>query len=144
MKHKLLYLLVALVVVATGCFKSPKSATPVPLPSGTFSGEFKVFHRHTPNVPFDSTKTTLTIKLTTPDYTYTVTGDTSTLHAGSYGTYAGNQSSLLFTDKTYSASSPFTKWHLNGVYNYSYDGSNLVIYYSGSDTLVIGYSLKKQ
>lgn len=144
MKHKLLYLLLFLAVVAAGCLKTQKAADPVPIPSGTFTGQFKVFHRHTDKVPFDSTKTTLTVKLTTPDYTYTVTGDTSTLHAGSHGTYAGNAVAMLFTDKTYAASSPFTKWHLNGLYSYTYDGTNLTIYYASSDTLVLGYALKKQ
>ena len=144
MKHKLLYLLLLLGFVAAGCLKTQKAADPVPIPLGTFTGQFKVFHRHTGAVPFDSTKTALTVKLTTPGYTYTVTGDTSTLHAGSYGTYAGNAAALLFTDKTYSASNPFTKWHLSGLYNYSYDGTNLTIYYSSADTLVVGYALKKQ
>jgi hypothetical protein len=144
MKHKLLYLLLFLAVAAAGCLKTQKAADPVPIPSGTFAGQFKVFHRHTNQVPFDSTKTNLIVKLTASDYTYTVTGDTSTLHAGSNGTYAGNATAMLFTDKTYSASSPFTKWHLSGLYNYSYDGTNLTIYYSSSDTLVLGYALKKQ
>jgi hypothetical protein len=144
MKHKLLYSLLFLVILASGCIKSTPVTQPQQnVPSGTFSGEFKLLHRHTDKVPFDSLKANITVNLLTPDLTYTVTGDTATVHAGSYGTFNVSYPYILFTDKTYSLTAPYTKTHLSGYYLYNYDGTNLLMYASSSDTLVLGYSLKK-
>ena len=146
MKLKLLSLfslLTILAILATGCLKTPKAVAPAPAPSGIFTGEFKLLHRHTDKVPFDSTKATITVNLQTPAFSYTVTGDTSTLHAGSFGTFGVSGPYILFNDKTYSATAPITKTHLSGYYLYNYDGTNLIMYASSSDTLVLGYTLKK-
>jgi hypothetical protein len=144
MKHKILYLLLFVIgALSAGCIKG-SSTTPVPpTPSGTFNGEFKVLHRSNDKVPYDSLKTTLSVNFSTSDYTYSVTGDTTTLHAGSYGSFSIASPYIGFSDKTYSTTSPGTKWHLTGYYLYNYDGTNLIMYASSSDTLVIGYSLKK-
>ncbi len=142
MKHKLLCLFPILAILTAGCIKNAPVAPPPPMPSGTFSGQFKLFHRHTTQVPFDSVKTNLTIKFQTSDNTFTVTGDTSTVHAGSYGTFGLYQPYIGFNDKTFSALH-FTKSHLNGYYLYNYDGTNLVIYVSSADTLLAGYSMKR-
>lgn len=143
MKNKLLYLLPLLVILFEGCAKS-HSNTPAPtIPSGTFTGQFKLYHRHTDQVPYDSLTTNITLNLTTPAYTFTITGDTSTLHAGSYGTFGINSPYMIFNDKTYSSTAPVTKTHLSGYYLYNYDGTNLLLYASSSDTLILGYTLKK-
>jgi hypothetical protein len=143
MKHKLLYLFLFLAIVAAGCVKSSSSAPPPPIPSGTFSGQFKLYQRHTDKVPYDSLITNITVNFKTPDYTYAVTGDTTTLHAGSYGTYGISGSYMIFNDKTYSPTAPYTKSHLSGGYLYNYNGTDLLLYASSSDTLILGYSLKK-
>lgn len=144
MKNKLLYLLPLLVILAEGCFKTNTNPVPAPAaPSGTFTGQFKLYHRHTDRVPYDSTVANITVKLVASGYTYSVTGDTTTLHAGSYGTYGISSPYMIFDDKTFSASAPATKTHLSGYYLYNYDGTNLLLYASSSDTLILGYSLKK-
>lgn len=144
MKNKLLYLLPLLVILAEGCFKTNTNPVPAPpAPSGTFAGQFKLYHRHTDKVPYDSLTANITIKLVASGYTYTVTGDTTTLHAGSYGTYGISSPYMIFNDKTFSASAPVTKTHLSGYYLYNYDGTNLLLYASSSDTLILGYALKK-
>jgi hypothetical protein len=143
MKLKLLSLFSLVTFLVTGCLKTQPAATPVPAPSGTFTGEFKLLHRHSDKVPFDSTKATITVNLLTPAFSYAVTGDTSTLHAGSFGTFGISGPYLLFNDKTYSAAAPISKTHLSGYYLYNYDGTNLIMYASHSDTLILGYNLKK-
>jgi hypothetical protein len=144
MKHKLLYLFLLLAILASGCLKNSNSNNvPPPIPSGTFTGQFKLYHRHTDAVPYDSVMANITVKLTTPAYTFTVTGDTSTIHAGSYGTFGISVPYIIFNDNTYSATAPKTKTHLSGYYLYNYDGTNLLMYASSSDTLILGYSLKK-
>jgi len=70
MKHKILYLFLFLVIVAAGCIKSSNSAPPPPIPSGTFSGQFKLYQRHTDKVPYDSLITNITVNFKTPDFTY--------------------------------------------------------------------------
>jgi hypothetical protein len=144
MKNKLLYLLPLLVILAEGCFKTNTNPVPAaPVPSGTFAGQFKLYHRHTDKVPYDSTMANITVKLVASGYTYSVTGDTTTLHAGSYGTYGISAPYMIFNDKTFSATAPITKTHLSGYYLYNYDGTNLLLYASSSDTLILGYALKK-
>ena len=144
MKNKLLYLFPLLAILAEGCFKTNTNPVPaLPIPSGTFAGQFKLYHRHTDKVPYDSTMANITVKLVASGYTYSVTGDTTTLHAGSYGTYGISAPYMIFNDKTFSASAPITKTHLSGYYLYNYDGTNLLLYASSSDTLILGYALKK-
>jgi hypothetical protein len=143
MKHKLLFLFLSLIIVATGCIKGSSKNAPAPTPSGTFTGEFKVAHRHSDKLPWDSVKTNLTVRFNTPAYTYTVSGlDTSTLHVASHGTFGVSAPYIYFTDAEVNTF-PTTRWHLNGYWAYNYDGTNLIMYVSSSDTLVAGYSLKK-
>ena len=144
MKNKLLYLLLLLVILAVGCAKTHNDGLPASaIPSGTFAGQFKFYHRHTNQVPYDSLMANISVKLSSSDYTFTVTGDTATLHAGSYGTWGINSPYMIFNDKTYSSTAPITKTHLSGYYLYNYDGTNLILYASSSDTLILGYTLKK-
>jgi len=142
MKHKLLYLFLLLVIVATGCIKSSPKNQPAPTPSGTFKGEFKVIHRHTSTANWDSVKTNITVQFNTPGFTYLVSGlDTSTLHATSQGTFGVSAPYIHFTDANTTGTAK--TWHLNGYYIYNYDGTNLIMYVSSADTLVAGYNLKK-
>lgn len=143
MKHTLLYLSFLLVIVATGCLKSTSKQQPVPTPSGTFSGQYQRFHRHIGIGPWDTVKTDLSVKFSTTDNTYAVTGATPTIHANSHGTFAMSSPYIGFSDQTYSASDTSKAAHLQGYYLYSYDGTNLTIYATIADTLVTGYSLKK-
>ena len=144
MKKNLPYLLLIFMALASGCAKETvNSSTTVPVPSGTFTGQFRLLHRSTDKVPFDTTSAAIVLTLTTPANTYTVTGDTSTLHAGSYGSYTLNTQEILFTDKTYPTSGVPTKTHLNGLYLYYYDGSTFQMLAYSSDTLSLEYDLKK-
>jgi hypothetical protein len=141
MKQKLLYLLPLLLAIATGCLKSDYK--PPVLPSGTFSGTFGYLHRANDKVSFDTLKASVTLTLQNSNSTFTVTGDTTTLHAGSFGQYAVNTSVIEFVDKTYSATGINVKKHLNGIYAYSYNGSNLNLLYNISDTISMQYQLVK-
>ncbi len=142
MKHLILYLFFSLLIITTGCIKSASNPPPPPIPSGTFTGQFKLYHRHTDKVPYDSLKANIIVTFKTPDYTYAVTGDTSTLHAGSYGTYGVSVPYMIFNDKTYNPNS-YTKTHLSGAYLYNYDGITLILQATSVDTLILGYVLKK-
>jgi hypothetical protein len=77
---------------------------------------------------------------------FAVTGDTSTIHAGSYGVYVVYLANgvVAFSDKTFPTTGIPTKYHLSGLYGYHYDGTNFQIsYYSPLDTLALVYNLKK-
>ncbi|HTK21373.1 MAG TPA: hypothetical protein VL442_17765 [Mucilaginibacter sp.] len=143
MRHTLLYLSFLLVIVATGCLKTTQKSDPVPAPSGTFSGQYARYHRHTGIGAWDTVKTNLTVKFSTTDNTYAVTGATTTIHANSYGTFTMASPYIGFADVTYSSTDTSKVAHLVGYYDYSYDGTNLTMYASSSDTLVLGYALKK-
>ena len=142
MKHSILYLVLSLLIISTGCMKTASTPAPPPIPSGTFTGQFKLYHRHTDKVPYDSLKANITVTFKTPDYTFAVTGDTTTLHAGSYGTYGVSVPYMIFNDKTYNPNS-YTKTHLSGAYLYNYDGTTLILQATSADTLILGYVLKK-
>ncbi|MGZ3750490.1 MAG: hypothetical protein ACXVB0_22090 [Mucilaginibacter sp.] len=143
MKYKLLYLFAVLAVLIVGCVKSSTSITSPPTPSGTFTGQFRYLHRHTNKVPFDTLKATITVKLLTTDNTYAVTGDTATVHAGSYGSFVLTSPYMVFTDKTYSPTAPQTKSHLTGPYLYYYDGTTFQLLSYSVDTIAYQYDLKK-
>jgi hypothetical protein len=143
MKHKLLYLFFLLGIVVAGCIKSSPKTQPAPVPSGTFTGQYELFHRHTYKDPWDTVKTDLTIKFSSVDNTYNVTGATTTIHADSHGTFTILSPYIGFTDQTYSSTDTSKVAHLQGYYNYGYDGTNLTIYASSADTLLLGYTLKK-
>ncbi|WCT13996.1 hypothetical protein [Mucilaginibacter jinjuensis] len=118
--------------------------TPTPVPTGTFSGEFRVVHLNPLTQKLDTTKRsnlTLTISQSTG---YKVTGDTVLYHAGSYGDFALNGTYIQFIDKTVPANATGTlpKIHLAGTYQYIYDGTNFQ-FQAASDTLAYQYILKK-
>lgn len=145
MKLKLLYLLLLLAFMS-GCMGSKNSApTPNNAPVGTFTGQFALLHKHSKTGVVDTSLANLVINMETSTG-FKVTGDTSTVHAGSYGGFIVNSSytAIDFLDQTYPTTGVPAKNHLNGVYQYSYDGTNLKISaYSAFDTLAYIYSLKK-
>jgi len=139
---RILYLLPLVIAFASGC--SPKSAPAPSVPEGTFSGKFKYQHEHAQTGALDSATANLQVQI--EQTTYTVTGDTSTVHAGSFGTYEVNSygTAIAFFDKTYPTTGTPKKFHLSGIYSYSYDGKNLqIVSFGAFDTLSYSYSLVK-
>ncbi|HWD87664.1 MAG TPA: hypothetical protein VG367_06020 [Mucilaginibacter sp.] len=146
MKHKLLFLVpvVIAVIFLSGCFGG--KSTPAPSLSGSFSGQFTLFHRHSTTSPWDTLKASITLTLSpAPGDSYAVTGDTSTVIAGSKGNYqlATNGNFILFLDSTLPTTGISSKVHLNGEYVYSYDGNTLQMLAGAPDTLQVQYNLKK-
>lgn len=145
MKKKTIKLMAALLlgtgIMVTGCLSDKNENTPIPSPNGKFDGKFKVLRKKVTGSGYD-TAYTANIRLTiSPDSGYRVTGDT-TKHAGSKGDFEYNYYYIGFDDNTYKTTS--TKYHLNGVYAYYYDGNLLQIARkSDLDTLRLQYDLKK-
>ncbi len=149
MKNKLNYLFPLLVVVllTSACLKK---TTPIPvvLPAGTFSGPFTVVHLN-PRTSLKDTSTANLVLTLSAATGFAVTGDTTKLHAGSHGGYQVDGTYIQFADQTlptYPTNSTPTvpaKFHLNGLYLYSYDGTNFQ-FYASSDTLLVVYKLKAQ
>src|SRR5271165_5692497 len=102
MKQKLLYLLPLLIVFASGCLGDKNNApSPNNAPEGVYSGKFKFTHIHGQTGVVDSV--TVNIQLQMEAATgFKVTGDTSTVHAGRYGSYIVSlpYSNVDFIDKT--------------------------------------------
>jgi hypothetical protein len=146
MKHKLFYILPLALALASGCV-SNKNNNPAPVtpPTGTFSGEFKLTHLNRKTGAIDSAKTTIQLQMEVATG-YKVTGDTTTLHAGSYGSFfvSSDGTAIQFVDQTYPPAGDPTKIHLSGIYQYEYNGSNLqVLGYGPQDTLSFYYNLYK-
>jgi hypothetical protein len=144
MKLRLLCLLPLLATLATGCLGGKKDNVD-PIPDGNFTGEFRLIHIHS-NHTADTVKANINLSLSYNAGTYKVTGDTATVHAGSYGSVSEDLTNkvILFTDKTYSNTAPVTKTHLTGLYQYAYDGSAFqMVAYGPLDTLALQYDLKK-
>jgi len=143
MNRNLLYLLPFLIILGAGCLKTNNDVKQPGTPSGTFSGQFRYLHRHSSNVPFDTVKTNLTITMTTPANTYAVTGDTSTIHAASHGTFSIGSPYMVFNDATFPPAGTATKTHLAGAYLYYYDGTVFQLLAYSADTLSLQYDLKR-
>ena len=145
MKYKLLYLFPFLKPLA-GYFNSKRAEeSPVVIPHGTFTGQFRLLQFSKKTGVFDTVSAN--IQLSMEQTGYSVTGDTSTVQAGSYGPYAINtiNSTIDFQDKTYPHTGIPTKTHLNGVYQYYYDGTVFqLVANSVLDKLSLQYDLKKQ
>lgn len=142
---KSFYLLpfVALILLTSACSKSNDTQPTVVLPTGTFTGQFLKIHLNPTTSKYDTSKAALQLTLS-QSAGFAITGDTTTLHAGSYGSYAANAYYMQFVDKTYNAAAKFNgKYHLEGVYNYAYNGSQLVIYANYADTLSLQYQFTK-
>ncbi len=144
MKKTLLYFLPLVALFIFGC--GPKKTTlPVPAPEGTFSGQFMFLHLHSKTGVIDTLRANLVLQMEAATG-YKVTGDTSTVHAGSYGGYVVNipTRNISFVDATFPPTGTPAKIHLSGVYDYTYDGSNLqLVVYGPQDTLLYYYNMKK-
>ncbi len=144
MKKTLLYLLPLAALFIYGCGPN-KTTAPVPAPEGTFSGKFMFLHLHQKTGVIDTLKANLVLQMEAATG-YKVTGDTSSVHAGSHGGYVVNipTSSISFIDATYPPTGTPAKIHLSGVYDYTYDGSTLqLVVYGAQDTLLYYYNMKK-
>jgi hypothetical protein len=144
MKSKLLYSLFAITILASGCMGGKNNPTPVNYPSGTFTGQFRLIHTNLLTGKHDTSAANIQLTMSTATG-YQVTGDTSTLHAGSKGAYAINAGYIDFQDATLPKTGTPKKTHLNGTYEYYYDGSSVfqMIPASSTDTLALQYDLKK-
>ena len=145
MKRRFIYLLPALLVLtvfATGCFKN-NNTPPIPYPTGTFEGQFRLLHKKLTDTKVDTLKkATIQLVLET-GMTFKVLGDTTTVHAGSKGQYGINSAYMAFSDDTNPKTGTPEKIHLYGNYSYIYDGSTLVILAVQGDTINYRYDLKK-
>ncbi|HVS92504.1 MAG TPA: hypothetical protein VHE59_10745 [Mucilaginibacter sp.] len=143
MKNRILYLL-PFALLLGGCFKSANDTPPTPIPNGTFTGTFRLLHRPNTSVVFDTLKANITLTMNSSNFTYAVTGDTATVHAGSKGVWGLSGNYAIFTDQTFPKTGVPTKTHLNGGYVYYYDGSIFQMIAEGAaDTLSLQYDLKK-
>jgi hypothetical protein len=145
MKNKLLYLLSLLLVLAVGCgphYVAPTDSSP----EGTYKGLFYLIHITPGTNAIDTiSKNNLNLSLETATG-FRITGDTSTNHAGSYGTYRVNTatSQIRFYDVTWPLNGISTKIHLDGSYSYNYDGIILQIKgYGARDTLEYYYKFTR-
>jgi len=139
MKRKLPYLFIIPLLAIAAC--EPKNnTTVVPLPAGNFSGQFIIIHLNSKTGLRDTAIANINLSLSTATG-YKVTGDTTKIQAGSYGDYAENSQYITFADKTVAATPTNNKYHLNGTYQYVYDGSNFE-FALGSDTIGYTYILK--
>jgi len=148
MKLRILYLfpfLPVFLLVMSGCGGSGTSSNPTPnVPNGTFSGTFTLYYLHDKTGVIDTS--TATLNLSMQKTGFAVTGDTSKVHAGSYGGYIVNSTytAIDFVDKTYPTSGTPTKVHLNGVYQYTFNGTTLQMEaQSAYDTLHYSYNLNR-
>jgi len=138
MKNTFKLLLLSLAIVAGGCVNKTASI-PIPVPTGTFSGQFTSLHKKSSGV-VDTLRANVQLTTTTAGL-FRVSGDTSTVHAGSHGSFQLNSTYIQFQDSTATANNT-AKIHLNGLYQYSYDGTAFQII-AYNDTLYYQYNLKR-
>lgn len=136
---RLVYLLPLLLTLASGCLGS-KSGDPIPDPSGTFSGEFRLITRNSDQT-IDTVKANIKV-IIEPGVGYHVLGDTTTVHAGSKGHYGIDGNGILFVDDTYPKTGTPVKAHLNGEYVFVYNGSIFQMTKTG-ENMAMQYDLKK-
>jgi len=145
MKRKLFYLFPFLTPLANYFNNKSAASSPGVVPQGIFTGQFRLLQFSKKTGVFDTVSAN--IQLSMEQTGYSVTGDTSTVQAGSYGPYAINtiNSTIDFQDKTYPHTGVPTKTHLNGVYQYYYDGKVFqLLANSVLDKMSLQYDLKKQ
>lgn len=146
MKKKIIYWVLLLPVLLTGCAKTYNDPETDPskmgYPLGTFSGKFMRIHRNPMSLKYDTTDAMLKLVLST-NTGFAVSGDTSK-HAGSYGSFSEDYANMIFSDITSPTNYTAKKTHLSGYYTYTYDGSYLVIVNGvKSDTLSCIYHFTK-
>ena len=143
MKRSSIYLLPLLLISLASCSKkTPVENIPLVTPTGTFGGYIQLVHTTVATGKNDTSTANLTLVLDNQG-NYAVTGDTSTLHAGSLGKFSlGYNDDLLFTDKT-NLNAGNKKVHLNGDYRYQYNGSVLQMDKNVGDSLSSQYYFTK-
>jgi hypothetical protein len=147
MKSKFIYLLPLLLLLAVACSKNYYNPDTDPnkkgYPLGNFTGNFVSIHKKYKPTRYDTTTAALKLTLST-NTGFNVTGDTATVHAGSYGSFSEDFVNMAFYDITYPIIYKAKKTHLSGFYTYIYDGVNLKMT-SGmqSDTLTNFYYFTK-
>lgn len=135
--------------VTSGCLKG--NDYPVsPTPDGTFTGEFRLISKKANKTTIDTAKTIIRLTLTQANATFAISGDTTVVHAASKGKYGINGSLIGFDDNTLSAANAANtapiingKAHLNGIYQFAYNGSALQMRTIVGDTIAYEYDLKK-
>ncbi len=147
MKNKFIYLLFLPLTLIVGCSKNYYNPDTDPnnkgYPLGTFKGSFVTIHKRYKPTKYDTTTTALNLTLST-NTGYAVSGDTTTLHAGSYGSFSEDFVNMAFYDITYPLLYKPKKAHLSGFYTYTYDGMNLkMVNGIQTDTLTTYYTFKK-
>ncbi len=141
MKNILIYLLPLFLLFSASCLKTQNAASnPSQYPSGSYTGTFYRIHRSLLTNATDTLKANLILTLN-PTTGFTITGDTTTVHAGSTGAYAFTATYAQFADITYPKMGVLKKVHLEGTYLYSYDGTNLALEQQ-NDTLTYLYNFK--
>jgi hypothetical protein len=142
MNTKYTYLLALLFLLGAGCGKiDTKVPNSILVPSGNFTGVFR--RVHVKNGKYDTLKASLMLNMSV-NSGFKITGDTATVHAGSYGSYAisSDYTSVQFLDLTSATKGPAPKVHLNGTYNYLYNGTRLqIVANSALDTLSYQYDM---
>jgi len=143
MKHSFTYIVLLVTICVAGCSKkTPVENIPLVTPTGTFGGFFRLVHTTVATGKNDTVKANLTLVLDAQG-NFTVTGDTSSVHAGSFGKFSlGYSDDLSFTDKTNLAAIP-KKSHLNGDYKYKLEGAVLGLDKNVGDSLSYQYYFTK-
>jgi|SRR5476651_1982850 len=137
MKRALICFLPFIVMLAAACRKLGPT---VIAPLGNFSGVFTRIHYTASTKKYDTLKAGLNVVIDI-NTGFAVSGDT-TVHTASHGDFYTNATQIEFDDYTYAQL--LNKVHLNGVYDYTYDGSLLQFSRSLADTLRYSYALRKQ
>ncbi|MEO8885856.1 MAG: hypothetical protein ABI367_07310 [Mucilaginibacter sp.] len=142
MKKNLYLLLLTALVSAAGCKKV--TTAPPPLPVGKFTGVFTRIHYSNTTHKLDTATANLTLNLSASTG-YSVTGDTTTVHAGSHGSYVVDGYNIQFIDQTLKPNTPLYpgKTHLAGIFNYVYTDTRLQ-FGASNDTLYVSYNLQPQ
>jgi hypothetical protein len=138
---KLIYLLPLLALTA-GCLKTQPDTSSNNYPLGTFTGQFTRLRKNPQTSKVDTLRANLQLVLSTTTG-YAVTGDTATVHAGSYGGFQENALNISFADVTYPTTGVPAKTHLAGIYDYAYDGVRFQITGTNGDSIAYLYDLKK-
>ncbi|MBL4675735.1 MAG: hypothetical protein JKY70_05965 [Mucilaginibacter sp.] len=148
---RLRYLLPVLLVAAlsAGCLKGNNNPTN-PNPEGIFTGEFRLISKKANKNTIDTVKANIKLTLTESNASYSITGDTATIHAGSKGIYGINGLGIGFADNTLSTANAQKnapvingKAHLNGSYYFVYNGIVFQMKTVVGDTVAFEYDLKK-
>jgi hypothetical protein len=144
MKRLLIYIVPLLLLSETGCLKTNDSnnINSTSYPSGTYTGQFLRVHKNALKGTYDTLKANLQLTLNATNG-FAVTGDTTTVHAGSTGPYAINPTYMYFADVTYPKTGIPLKVHLYGSYLYSYDGTTLLLL-QANDTLSYQYTFRSK